>query len=761
VTAEYTPVLAAALAFHAAGCSVVPARPDGSKAPIGNWKKYQTERADEMQIKTWLSNGHPGFGLVCGTVSDGLIMVELEGRAIAGNMLARAGEVALAAGDADLWRRITTGYMEATPAGGAHILYRIVGAACPGNQKLARRPAQQPPAVDVLAETRGEGGYVIVAPSGGTTHPTGKAWTRFTGSPATIPNLTLDEHTTICSILRALDEMPTPDVHLTPTNERPSSLGVGSELTPGDDYNQRTSWQQVLEPHGWKLLRQRGTVCEWRRPGKNDQSIAATTGYGDHDLLYVFSTSTLLDSEKSYSKFAALTILEHGGDYRATASSLRSAGYGAPRDVLPPLAPFTLEGTWASNMAASPGASNSTPPTHSTSPTAGIPSTTTITQGQTSTAASTELSNTEGHTLTPDDILNARRAQLEANYYEELRARAEARKRYEAEQVARDFRQFTSRTLREELLLPDEPVAYRVDRILPVEANILLTAKYKTGKTTTIGNLAKTLADGGDFLGKFPVTTLTGGRTVTIFNYELSENQYRRWLRDLNIDNQDAVTVVHLRGINLPLTQEWARERVQQELVHRNTAVWIVDPFARAFIGSGEENSNSDVGAFVAILDAIKRDCGVDELVMPTHTGRSDESGDRARGATRLNDWADVQWLLTADEEGTRYFSASGRDVDVEEEKLSYEESTRGLTMGGGDRKWESSRRTVDKVIEVVTATPGMNATELREAVGGKTATVTAAREQALHSHLISARKDGTSTRFYPPGLVAWTGVKA
>jgi hypothetical protein len=54
-----------------------------------------------------------------------------------------------------------------------------------------------------------------------------------------------------------------------------------------------------------------------------------------------------------------------------------------------------------------------------------------------------------------------------------------------------------------------------------------------------------------------------------------------------------------------------------------------------------------------------------------------------------------------------------------------------------------------------------MNATELREAVGGKTATVTAAREQALHSHLISARKDGTSTRFYPPGLVAWTGVKA
>lgn len=40
------------------------------------------------------------------------------------------------------------------------------------------------------------------------------------------------------------------------------------------------------------------------------------------DLLYVFSTSTIFEAGRAYSKFAAYAILEHGGEFRAAARAL-------------------------------------------------------------------------------------------------------------------------------------------------------------------------------------------------------------------------------------------------------------------------------------------------------------------------------------------------------------------------------------------------------------------------------------------------------
>lgn len=339
---EPSAVHTAAVAWLDAGCAPIPAKADGSKAPAGEWKQYQTVRPTRAQVDAWFGAGHPGLGVVCGKVSGGLIMVELEGRAVAEGMLARASEIALAAGDADLWRRVLTGYGEYTPSGGVHLIYRIAGDNIPGNQKLARRPRLEGPGVDVLAETRGEGGFVVVAPSSGAVHPTGKAWAMFAGSPATIPTLTLDEHTAVCSILRALDEMP-PPIIADPTPAAPRADG---ELAPGADYEARMSWAELLGRHGWRIVRQRGHVCDWIRPGKTDAGISATTGYGDTDHLYVFSSSTEFETERSYTKFGALAVLEHGGDMRAAASALRKDGYGGQRPEISPLQ------AWAPDLAA-------------------------------------------------------------------------------------------------------------------------------------------------------------------------------------------------------------------------------------------------------------------------------------------------------------------------------------------------------------------------------------------------------------------------
>ena len=43
-------IMQSAMAFRDAGVSVVPAAMDGSKAPIGTWKKYQVAMADDEQL---------------------------------------------------------------------------------------------------------------------------------------------------------------------------------------------------------------------------------------------------------------------------------------------------------------------------------------------------------------------------------------------------------------------------------------------------------------------------------------------------------------------------------------------------------------------------------------------------------------------------------------------------------------------------------------------------------------------------------------
>lgn len=345
-------ILTAALAFHAAGCSVVPTRADGTKAPAAFWKTYQTTRADPAQLTTWFGSGaYDGLGVVCGSISGNLEMLELEGRAVSEKLLEALAALFNDHGLTELWARIVTGYLETTPSGGLHILYRVTGD-MKGNTKLASRPArtdeltgdEQAVAAKnpgkvftrVLIETRGEGGYVVVAPSGGRTHPSGKPWTLLTGGPATIATISEDERDAIHAIAGLLDTMPSPVPAQMSDRTINSELMVARDgvLRPGDDFNNKASWADILAPHGWTIISAYGRGLTWRRAGKTD-GISATTGTrGDGDNLYVFTSSTEFDPEVPYSKFGAYTLLEHGGDFTAATRALRAQGYGGD---LPPL----------------------------------------------------------------------------------------------------------------------------------------------------------------------------------------------------------------------------------------------------------------------------------------------------------------------------------------------------------------------------------------------------------------------------------------
>jgi putative DNA primase/helicase len=332
-------ILEAALELEAAGISVVPVVKDGSKRPAGKWAEYQTLRASKETIHGWFDGDRYGLGVVTGRISGNLEMAEIEGRGA--ERLAELGEIANNSGLGGLWSALCTGWLEQSPSGGLHWFYKVKwpeGQKPPGNVKLASRPstaselaANSRQRKQVLAETRGEGGYVAVAPSDGTTHPTGRPWVRLAGGPKTVPVLNPDDREMFHALLGLLHEEAPEEAKqetLVPDAPRPDIGGGG--LTPGDDYENKTDWKDILVPAGWSLVYQSGRSRYWRRPGKNAGISASTGRADDRDRLFVFTSSTEFEQETPYTKFGAFALLNHNGNHADAASALRKKGFGDP-----------------------------------------------------------------------------------------------------------------------------------------------------------------------------------------------------------------------------------------------------------------------------------------------------------------------------------------------------------------------------------------------------------------------------------------------
>lgn len=303
-----------AIQLATGGISIIPVAP-GGKNPAIPWKKYQQTPATTTQILDWYTQ-HPdwGLGVICGKVSGNLEMLELEGRAqhLEDDICDLAENSSLG----DLFSTVAyMGWSEESPSGGVHYFYRTEQPTA-GNTQLAKDADAK-----ILAETRGEGGFVVVAPTDGTHHQTGKPWTIRTDMK--IPTLTVEDHEALWALFQAQNQHLPADP---PQPAQTSSTVVG--LRPGDDYETKTSWGEILEPHGWTPVFTTGNTTYWRRPGKNT-GVSATTGHAtDRDRLYVFTTSTSFQPEVPYTKFGAYALLNHDGDHTEATKQLAKDGYG-------------------------------------------------------------------------------------------------------------------------------------------------------------------------------------------------------------------------------------------------------------------------------------------------------------------------------------------------------------------------------------------------------------------------------------------------
>lgn len=281
--------------------------------------------------------------------------------------------------------------------------------------------------------------------------------------------------------------------------------------------------------------------------------------------------------------------------------------------------------------------------------------------------------------------------------------------------------------------------------------NVLIPAPKKVGKTTILENMSNAWTTGASFLGRFEVPT---PQRVLYMNYELTPEDFDQRVRLMGLDDEAAkrLYVLNLRGHRVPLTTPTGRDWLVRVARDHHADVLIVDPFGAAYAAAGgqSENDNAEARRFLASLDEIKRLAGVRTLVMPHHTGRGEqvEGEERGRGATVLEDWADVILYLTKDRAGVRYLRSEGRATDLPESRLEFDPATTRLYLGTGDvgvnrrlaRRAEGARLAA----QVVAETPGLKKGDLTDALGlagltnndDKSAAIAAAiKDGYVHTH--------------------------
>ena len=195
-----------------------------------------------------------------------------------------------------------------TANNGYHLLYRTD--VIEGNRKLAMNKNKE-----VLIETRGEGGYLKCFPSDG--------YEIIFGDLENIQSISKTERAILFSTSSLFDAQ---------LSKKKKDYGNNEYKDPFPEYNSDPDIGiELLEKHGWGIVRENDTWVELVRPGKTE---GISAGYNlEGNFLFVFTTSTDFDTEKPYSNSAIFCMLEADGDYRKGYAKLGELGYGTEQVV--------------------------------------------------------------------------------------------------------------------------------------------------------------------------------------------------------------------------------------------------------------------------------------------------------------------------------------------------------------------------------------------------------------------------------------------
>lgn len=260
-------LLGAALAVRAGGVSIIPTserdkQPVWQLLPPGedggpSWKPYASAAASEEVVRGWFRRGLRSFAGVGGGVSGGLLVIDFDVPRFY-----------------DAWRVAVGPLADGLPVqqtgrdgGGVQVWLR-----CPepgGSEKLAWSPD---PSADtgrtIAVETRGEGGYAVLAPS---LHPSGRRYAALSGDFTKIPTVPQAVADALLAAARKLDECPFTKQELEQRAEAEArklhlrrAASYNGSASVIEAFNQAHPLAGVLEAHGYRRGR-RGRYVPPRR----------------------------------------------------------------------------------------------------------------------------------------------------------------------------------------------------------------------------------------------------------------------------------------------------------------------------------------------------------------------------------------------------------------------------------------------------------------------------------------------------------------
>ena len=280
---------------------------------------------------------------------------------------------------------------------------------------------------------------------------------------------------------------------------------------------------------------------------------------------------------------------------------------------------------------------------------------------------------------------------------ERLQVREEANRRLRAGRAPDPTTLPRPGTMADLLKLDLGEPGYLVENLWPENGRVVLTAAKKTGKTTMVGNVLRSLLDGGSFLGNFPVKP---GNRVYLIDNEMNSKALQKWYREFDAQHYENLFVECLRE-----NREYGR-RVFNPLDETNRAVWaeriaatganvVVLDCLRPQMDALGLDENHEAGLFLDAMDALIQQAGVPHLLVVHHSGHLEG---RARGDSRIGDWPDAEWKLNKKtEQGTRSFQAYGRDVSVPAQALKYTAENRLLELDPDALRMEEAAKDEEK----------------------------------------------------------------
>jgi hypothetical protein len=121
----------------------------------------------------------------------------------------------------------------------------------------------------------------------------------------------------------------------------------------------------------------------------------------------------------------------------------------------------------------------------------------------------------------------------------------------------------------------------------------------------------------------------------------------------------------------------------------------------------------------------------------------------KIRGATALTDHPDGIWFLFNDEDKNRYFSAIGRDIELDEGQIIYHKALHTLEFTGTGKKATRESSASERMLTFIRLNQGANASAVDESVGGTKASKIRVRSKLVKDGLVEVRKGPNNSNLY------------